>query len=125
MGFQLGGDTRLQAWVMLLAAGLNILLNLLLIPSIGLLGAVYSTVIVYVVSLAVSLWLVQRSFPLPRLRLELLAPVAATGGLVLALLWLPAPVSVGSLLLQILLAGAVYLLVLVLLLRKRLQRMSG
>src|SRR5690606_11302777 len=110
VGFQLGGDTRLQAWVMLLAATLNVVLNLLFIPRLGLLGAVYATVAVYVVSLLVSLWLVRRSFQLPRPTPILTAPLLATVVMAGLLLVLPEVDGLWSLTWQILAAGAVYLL---------------
>lgn len=116
VGFQLGGDTRLQAWVMLIAAGLNIALNVLLIPRFGIPGAVYSTVAVYVIALLLSVLLVRRSFALPRLHLELLWPAVATGCMA-GLLWLlPTPTGLLSLLGTVLAAAVLYGLVLALLL---------
>lgn len=49
--FQLAHRTGLRALLMLVPAGLNIMLNLLLLPTLGLMGAVYATVISYGVGL--------------------------------------------------------------------------
>lgn len=116
VGFQLGGDTRLQAWVMLVAAGLNIALNVLLIPPLGIAGAVYSTVAVYALALLLSLLLVRRSFSLPVPQKELLGPAVATAAMA-GLLWLlPQPGGLPGLLAAVLAAALLYALVLVLLL---------
>ena len=45
--FQLAHRTRLRALLMLVPAGLNIALNLILLPTVGLMGAVYATLISY------------------------------------------------------------------------------
>ena len=112
IGFQLHGDTRLQAWVMLSAAGLNVLLNIVLIPRVGLMGAVWSTVAVYAVALLLSVMLVRRSFRLPALRPVLLRPVLATAGMVLLLIVLPQPAGITDLLLVIGVAALAYALLL-------------
>ncbi|MCI4643992.1 MAG: lipopolysaccharide biosynthesis protein [Hyphomonadaceae bacterium] len=65
--FQLAHRTRLRALLMLVPAGLNIALNLILLPTVGLMGAVYATLISYGVGL-VLLALVGRrlvAFPWP------------------------------------------------------------
>ncbi len=112
VGFQLQGDTRLQAWVMLVAAALNVVLNIVLIPRLGLMGAVWSTVAVYVAALLLSLWLVRSSFRLPRLQPALLKPVAASAAMAgLLVLW-PTPARLPGLLLVIVAAAALYGLVL-------------
>lgn len=115
VGFQLQGDTRLQARVMLIAAGLNIVLNIVLIPRLGLLGAVWSTLLVYVVALLLSLVMVRRSFRLPGLTTDLLKPVLATALMAGLLLLLPAPDGVLSLVLVITAAAGLYALILALL----------
>lgn len=116
LGFQLGGHTRLQAWVMLVAAGLNIVLNVLLIPRFGIAGAVWSTVAVYLIALLLSLILVRRSFQLPSLRLEHAWPAVATAAMAVLLWLLPVPDGLLSLLAIVLAAALLYGLVLALLL---------
>ncbi len=63
--FQLGRNLRMQVWVMVFAATANIILNLLLIPTYGLLGAAYATVGAFVIGFASSWWLGRKVFPLP------------------------------------------------------------
>ena len=125
VGFQLGGDTRLQAWVMLVAAILNILLNVLLIPSLGIAGAVYSTVLVYAVALLLSLVLVRRSFALPAPEAEHFWPVLGTA-LMAGLLWfLPVPVGLVQLLGTVVAAALLYGLALALLLPRLRRTLFG
>lgn len=125
VGFQLGGRTALQAWVMLVGAVVNVLLNILLIPSMGLAGAVYSTVAVYVIALILSLILVRRSFQLPRPAAELIWPVIATV-LMAGVLWLlPEPAGLFGLVGTIVLAALVYGTALALLLPRLRQLLRG
>jgi O-antigen/teichoic acid export membrane protein len=58
-----------KTWTLLLASGpavlVNIGLNAVLLPAVGLMGAVWARLISYLVALGISLWLCQRQFPLP------------------------------------------------------------
>lgn len=63
--FQLAHRTRLRALLMLVPAGLNIALNLLLLPTVGLMGAVYATLISYGVGLALLSLVGGRLVPFP------------------------------------------------------------
>lgn len=65
LSFQLTGDTIVQVWVLFATAVLNIGLNLLLIPLIGIQGAVYSTVAAYAVAIGLSWWLGRNRFMVP------------------------------------------------------------
>lgn len=124
VGFQLAGDTRLQAWVMLAAAALNVVLNLLLIPGWGIMGAVWSTFAVWALALLLSLLLVRRSFRLPAPQPLLLRPLAATTGFTAVLLVLPEPAGVLQLLGVCAAAGLAFALICLLLypgLRQRLK----
>lgn len=125
VGFQLQGDTRLQAWVMLAAAALNVGLNLILIPRFGLMGAVWSTVAVYVLALLLSVWLVRSSFRMPRLTPQLLKPVVATALMAALLALLPTPDSVPGLLLVIAVAAALYALTLALMFPSLLRQLRA
>ncbi|HLR45844.1 MAG TPA: polysaccharide biosynthesis C-terminal domain-containing protein, partial [Deinococcales bacterium] len=115
VSFQLGGDTRLQAWVMAAAAGVNIVLNVLFIPLFGILGAVWATVIVFAGGFIGSLLLTARSFRLPRPSGVLLKPLAATALMSGLLLLAPEPDGVLQLLLTVAGAAAAYGLALLLL----------
>ncbi len=115
VGFQLGERTAMQAWVMLLAAVLNVGLNVWLIPVHGLYGAIWSTLVVYVVALLSSLWLVRSTFPLPRLHPDVWRVLAANAVLALVVILLPDPASLTRFLLTLLATGAAYGLSLLLL----------
>lgn len=65
LAFQLGRYTMGQIWVVGTAAIINIILNVLLIPLLGLKGAVYATVIAYFLALFLSIMLGRRVFPVP------------------------------------------------------------
>jgi O-antigen/teichoic acid export membrane protein len=58
-----------RTWSLLLASApaalVNIGLNALLLPSIGVMGAVWARLIAYVLALGINLWLCHRQFPLP------------------------------------------------------------
>lgn len=125
VAFQLADDTRLQAWVMAGAALLNVLLNLLFIPWFGLVGAVWSTVIVFALALLGSLLLSRRSFGLPRPEARLLGPLGATAAMVVLLLALPEPAGFLRLLLTIGAAATLYGLVFLLLFPAGLRKLRG
>lgn len=65
MAFQLSKRTVQQIWVMLVAALINIVLNLLWIPSFGLEGAAYATLVAFSAGLICSVLLGRRAFLLP------------------------------------------------------------
>ena len=65
LGFQLGRYTLGLVWVTLVAAGVNLALNLWWIPVLGLMGAVYASVVAYAVALGLSWRLGRRAFPVP------------------------------------------------------------
>lgn len=63
--FQLARQTRWQVYTSIVAAIANILLNLLLIPSHGILGAAWATLIAFALAATVSALLGRRAFPVP------------------------------------------------------------
>lgn len=65
LSFQLRLNLYMQAWIMGFAATIKIVLNLLLIPVYGYMGAAYATVGAFVVGFASSWWLGWKVFPLP------------------------------------------------------------
>jgi O-antigen/teichoic acid export membrane protein len=65
LAFQLGNKTYLQIWAVAFSAIVNILLNIFWIPKYGIIGAVYSTLACYIVSIAFSYKMSQRSFEMP------------------------------------------------------------
>jgi O-antigen/teichoic acid export membrane protein len=86
LSFQLGRYTMGQVWVVLVAAILNIVLNLWWIPQFGLMGAAYATVAAYAIGLGLSWQLGRRVFPLPWPRMDAAKIVLATLGMVLTLM---------------------------------------
>jgi len=85
MAFQLGRHTVGQVWVLLVAAVVNLGLNLCLIPLYGFMGAAYATVAAYAAGFVLSgLW-GRRVFPLPFPGLEPVKIILAAGGMTLAL----------------------------------------
>ena len=65
LAFHLGKYTLGQVWVMGGAAVTNVLLNLAWIPSFGLLGAAWATVVAYCMALLLSIVLGRRGFTVP------------------------------------------------------------
>ncbi len=63
--FMLSGKTKAFAWIMLPPFIVNIVLNLILIPKFGLMGAVYATVAAYGLGVVLSFGIARRYYPLP------------------------------------------------------------
>lgn len=75
--FQLAERTELQTRIIVVAAAVNALLNLVLIPRWGVLGAAWATVAGYGCGLALSYWLGRTIFPVPPARSELAKTLVA------------------------------------------------
>ena len=115
LSFQLGKRTHKQVLVVLVAAILNVLLNVWWIPYFGLLGAAYATVVAYGVALYLSWMMGRRIFPLPLPYSQIAKIVVATLGMVVAL-WLAADQrGVWALFQQVLWGGIAYCLLVLLL----------
>lgn len=106
--FQLGRNTMKQVYVLALAAGVNLLLNILLIPAYGAMGAAYATVVAYAVGLVFGTLLSRSAFALPFPLKELSKVVVATAGMALALWSLHNMTSLQGLFLQIGVGALVY-----------------
>ncbi|SDY19113.1 lipopolysaccharide biosynthesis protein [Nitrosomonas halophila] len=65
LAFQLGRRTIIQTWIVAAAAGTNLVLNILLIPEFGVLGAAYATAIAYGLALLLSGLISLKYFQLP------------------------------------------------------------
>lgn len=87
LSFQLKGNTIVQVWVLLATAVLNIGLNLVLIPSYGIQGAVYSTVAAHAVAIVLSYWLGRGAFRVPLPDRSVVPVVVATAVMLLVLLF--------------------------------------
>lgn len=86
ISFQLSRNTMKQIWAVLIAAIVNVLLNIWWIPVIGIMGAAYSTVIAYAVGLVCSILIGRQVYVLPWPRKGIFKVVVATVGMVLILL---------------------------------------
>lgn len=108
LAFQLGKHTQGQVWILLIAAGLNLALNLLLIPHWGMYGAAWATLAAYAAGLLLSAWRGMRWFPLQLPGKELSGVVLATVLMSLALFQLHHKTGVGWLAIQLLTGFLVY-----------------
>lgn len=79
--FQLGEKTYLQFIPVLFAVILNVPLNYILIPTMGLMGAAYSSLISYFVALLISVFIGRYTFPMPFPKVEILKILMSTLGL--------------------------------------------
>ena len=70
LSFQLGSNTVAQIWIGFASAASCVLLNFLLIPEYGIVGAAYATVLAYVISAILSWSLGKAVFRFPKLRAE-------------------------------------------------------
>ncbi len=108
LAFQLGRNTILQIWVVGTAAFVKIVLNLLLIPLLGLQGAVYATLVAYFLALILSIVLGRRIFYVPFPFKDALR--IAVASLIMCLCLLPTWYFQGLflLVLQVLVGGTIY-----------------
>lgn len=60
--FQFGKKTKNQIYPIVLGSIVNIILNFTLIPCYGLLGAIYASILSYIIALVSSIWLGQKVF---------------------------------------------------------------
>jgi len=86
LSFQLGRNTMGQVWVALIAAGVNLILNVLWIPKFGLLGAAYATVMAYASAFTFSWLLGRRVFQLPALPMDSIK-IALSSAIMALALW--------------------------------------
>jgi glycosyltransferase involved in cell wall biosynthesis len=82
---QFARRTMQQVWIVLAAAVVSVLLNLLLIPIWGLRGAAFSSVLTFLVATALTAWWGRRHFPLPFPIRELVLVVLASAAMGAAL----------------------------------------
>lgn len=99
--FQLGKNTIAQVYVLATAAAVNIALNFAWIPHLRVMGAVYASVVAYLIGLVFGVILGRRSFPLPFPLKEASKSAAATVGMTLTIWPLRSLEGAGALTLQI------------------------
>ena len=111
--FQFVHRTIYQVWIVLFVAIVNIVLNVIAIPTWGINGAAGATLLAYVVSIALTAWLGRRHLALP-FPLKASTQVVLACGVMAAVLW-PFRDAVGatSVAAQIAGGGALYVAVLV------------
>lgn len=86
--FMLSGQTHKFVWALVLPVILNLSLNLVLIPKMGLMGAVWSTIAAYLLAIILATILARQDFALPlpiRAGAEIFACSAAMAGAVMLL----------------------------------------
>lgn len=87
IGVQLGQRTKQMAWTSGLAALVNVALNILLIPRMGIFGAAAATLAAYLLSTALLFAVAQRSYAIPySLSAPAVAAICGAGVLVIGLL---------------------------------------
>jgi O-antigen/teichoic acid export membrane protein len=91
------------------AAVINLGLNIVLLPSIGLMGAVWARLVAYTVALAISIFLARRMFPLPFPGWEATKALLATCVMSVVLYWLDFPKTFLGLSSMIVIGGSLYL----------------
>jgi O-antigen/teichoic acid export membrane protein len=85
LSFQLANRTRVQVWIAVIAFGVNIGLNIWWIPKFGIIGAAYSTIATFIVSVGISWMMSRRIFKLPIVWLTLVKVLFAAAGMVIVL----------------------------------------
>lgn len=87
LAFQLGKNTKLQIIPVVLAAVVNIFLNIILIPKYSINGAAYSTIISYILSIMVSAILGRKAFTLGFPIKQFIKIISATSVMGILLWW--------------------------------------
>jgi len=85
LAFKLSGHTAQQVWIAAISALVNVVLNVLLIPGLGMLGAALGTLAAYAVALGISSVVGRRFISVPIIYSDSLKILASTGLMVLVL----------------------------------------
>lgn len=108
LSFFLSKKTLAHMWIVAFTALVNIALNFLWIPSSGVLGAAYATVIAYLIGAVLSVIVGRRVFPIPMIPKEAWKIVLCTVIMSLSLWPLLSFSGVVALISQVAVGGAVY-----------------
>jgi O-antigen/teichoic acid export membrane protein len=103
--FTLSKRTGIMVLVTAVPAGLNIALNFLLLPSMGLMGAVAATILAYAVGMVMTTMIGRRHFDLPLPLMEAAKTAAACGLMAIVVLSLPLPAQMADFFKLVLMAG--------------------
>lgn len=106
------GKTQIEIRLLTIAAVLNIMLNIILIPSIGIIGAEVASIIAYTVLGGLSLMVVHKYFKFD-LSLTFLTKCALSSGFMALCIWLINPQSVLLVALSILIGIITYFIILI------------
>lgn len=110
LSFQLGTKTIGQLWVSLIAAVINIVLNLFMIPVYGIIGAAYATLISFTVAGFLSYIWGKKVFPIPSLlHIDALKILLASAAMALSLLFVMSYSGCFALVGQIFFGASVYI----------------
>ncbi|MEY4783075.1 MAG: hypothetical protein RIR41_1010, partial [Pseudomonadota bacterium] len=109
-GFQLSKRTALRAGLMVIPVIANIALNAILLPRIGLMGAVYSTVACYTLALVLLALASRRLVPLAWPWVDFLKVAGACAAMAITVRLLPSPGGLPELLLKAGMGAVVYVL---------------
>ena len=109
--FTLGKKTRLLLIAMAIPAGLNVVLNLILVPRYGLMGAAWATAASFALGLLATQVIGRRVLPLPIPWDSLIRCGVATGAMALVVARLPAIGGFAELMLDATVGGIVYAVV--------------
>jgi O-antigen/teichoic acid export membrane protein len=106
--FQLSHRTALRAWLMLAPAVANIALNAILLPWIGLMGAVYATVACYALALILLAGAARRLAPLAWPWMDFLKVSGACAAMAIVVRLLPSPGGFAEVVLKAGIGAATY-----------------
>lgn len=108
--FQLSHRTSLRAWLMLIPALANVALNAVLLPWIGIMGAVYATVACYALALLLLATASRRLAPLAWPWADFLKVAGACAAMAIMVRLLPAPGGFAELVLKASAGAATYVM---------------
>lgn len=106
--FQLSHRTALRAWLMLVPAIANVAFNAILLPWIGLMGAVYATVTCYALALVLLAGVGRKLAPLAWPWVDFLKVAGACAAMAIVVRLLPSPGGFAELVLKASVGAAVY-----------------
>jgi len=108
--FQLSRRTDLRAWLMAIPALANVGLNIILLPTVGLMGAVYATVACYALALVLLAFAARKLAPLSWPWADFAKVAGACSVMAIVVQFLPAPGGFPELLLKSAIGAASYVM---------------
>lgn len=108
--YQLSRRTDLRAWLMIIPAVANVALNAILLPWIGLMGAVYATVACYALALVLLAGVGRKLAPLSWPWADFLKVAGACAAMAIAVRLLPSPGGMSELILKASVGATIYVM---------------